>query len=144
MDESAFRQRISEVTARPCAFAKALLTSCLLCDRAERIQIAEREVIACSNTQSHSRCSELHDALRQSFSFALAKSNDGTPLSHTQELRVQCGGLQGLQQVLQGDCEVVNVDALLEGVQGKWQTLTEIPYSEVVHAASQCYKGRHG
>lgn len=144
MDESAFRQRMSEVIGRPCAFEKAILAGCVSCDRTERVQIAEREVIGCSHEQSHLRCSELHDALRHRFAFALAKSIDDKPLSHTQELRVQCGGLQGLQRVLHDDCEVVSVDALMDGVQKQWPTLIEIPYSEVVHAAAQCYKGRHG
>lgn len=144
MDEAAYRQIYSEVIERPCAFEKALLARCVTCDCAARIQIAEREAVTCSNAASLSRCSSLHDHLRHSFAFALGKPRDDTPLPHAQELRVQCGGLRGLQQVMQGECEVGNVDALLENVAQKWGEAAEVPYSEVVHAAAQCYKGRHG
>jgi hypothetical protein len=39
---------------------------------------------------------------------------------------------------------VENVDALLESVLQQWIELAALPYSEVVHAAALCYKGRHG
>lgn len=144
MDEAAYRQIYSEVIERPCAFEKAVLARCVACDRSERIQIAEREAVACQNAASLSRCTSLHDYLRRSFSFALGKVRDDTPMPHAQEMRVQCGGLKGLHSVLDDSVEVNNVDALLEAVLRKWGGLSDIPFSEVVHAAGLCYKGRHG
>lgn len=144
MDETAYRQICSEVIERPCTFEKALLARCVACDRSTRIQIAEREAITCQNASSFSRCTSLHDSLRPSFAFALGKVRDDAPLPHAQEMRVQCGGLKGLQYVLNDNADVANVDALLGSVLQKWGEISEIPYSEVVHAANLCYKGRHG
>ena len=144
MDEAAYRQIFSEVIERPCTFEKAVLSRCVTCDRSERIQIAEREAVTCQAASSLSRCTSMHDNLRQSFSFALGKVRDEAPLPHAQEMRVQCGGLKGLQYVLNDNADVANVDALLDSVLQKWGDLSEIPYSEVVHAATLCYKGRHG
>lgn len=144
MDETAFRQKLSEAIERPCTFEKSLLTSCVACERSDRVQIAEREAVTCRNATSLSRCTELHGHLRHSFAFALGKVRDDTVLSHAQEMRVQCGGLKGLQHVLNENAEVDNVDALTESAVQKWGELAEIPYSEVVHAAALCYKGRHG
>lgn len=129
---------------RPCTFEKAVLARCVACNRSERIQIAEREVVTCQNAASLSRCTSLHDHLRHNFAFALGKTPDDTVLSHAQEMRIQCGGLKGLQQVLHDSCEVGDVDALLASILLEWGELAEIPYSEVVHAAAVCYKGRHG
>ncbi len=142
MDETAYRQLYSEVIGRPCTFEKAVLAGCVACERSARIQIAEREAVTCNSASSLSRCTSLHDSLRQSFSFALHRVQDGAPLPHAQEMRVQCGGLKGLQYVLDGTAEVANVDALVEFVLQRWSELTDIPYSEVVHAASLCFKGR--
>ncbi len=145
MDETAYRQIFSEVIERPCTFEKAVLASCVACERAQRIQIAEREAVTCLNASSLSRCTSLHDSLRHSFAFALGKVRNGdAPLPHAQEMRVQCGGLKGLQHVLHGNAEVSNVDALLVSVLQQYGELAQIPYSEVVHAATLCYKGRHG
>jgi hypothetical protein len=144
MDEAAFRQVLSEAIERPCTFEKALQTRCVTCNLAGRIQIAEREVVACRNADSLSRCTALHDLLRHNFSFALKKATDDTVLSHAQEMRVQCGGLRGIQLVLNGHCETEDVDALLADILRRWGSLDDIPYSEVVHAAAGCYRGRHG
>lgn len=143
MDESAYRQKFSEVVEYPCAFEKELLAGCVACDRLLRLQIAEREVLGCSDKASQARCIELHAQLRRSFSFALGMPHDAV-LPHAQEMRVQCGGLMGLQQVLSGVTAVGNVDALLAESLQQWDDLDAIPYSEVVHEAALCYKGRHG
>ncbi|MBI4808854.1 MAG: hypothetical protein HY799_07915 [Nitrosomonadales bacterium] len=144
MDEAAYRQKFAEVVARPCVFEKALLARCVACECAQRMQIAEREAATCRDAASHSRCREMHDRLRHSFAFALGKMHDEEVLPHAQEMRVQCGGLKGLRQVLNGDAEVANVDALSANALRQWGDLAGIPWSEVVHAAAQCYKGRHG
>jgi hypothetical protein len=144
MDETAFRQKLSEMIERPCTFEKAILAGCVECSRAERIQIAERESVACQNQACLSRCTSLLDHLRHSFAFVLKNVREDAALSHAQEMRVQCGGLLGLQNVLNSGTEVDNVDALLDSVLLRWGELSAILYSEVVHAAALCYKGRHG
>jgi hypothetical protein len=144
MDETAFRQKLSESIERPCTFEKAVLARCVECKRSDRVLIAEREAVNCRNQASLSRCISLHDHLRHSFAFALKNMHEHAVLSHAQEMRVQCGGLLGLQNVLNGQAEVENVDALLESVLQQWGELLALPYSEVVHAAALCYKGRHG
>lgn len=144
MDETAYRQIYSEVIERPCTFEKAVLARCVACNRSKRIQIAEREAVTCQNPASLTRCTSLHDQLRHNFSFALGVVRGDTPLPHAQEMRVQCGGLKGLQSVLNDSAEVDDVDALLDDVLHKWENLADLPYSEVVHAAALCYKGRHG
>lgn len=108
------------------------------------MQIAERELVKCRDMASHSRCRELYTNLRRSFSFALGTVRVDTPLPHAQEMRVQCGGLKGLQHTLSGTSEVKNVDELLENSLRQWGEIEDIPYSNVVHIAASVYKGRHG
>jgi hypothetical protein len=142
MDEAAYRQKFSELIERPCTFEMALLAGCVACRHERRIQIAEREAISCRNAGSLGRCTSLHDSLRQNFAFALGLTHEGTVISHAKDLRVQCGGLSGIQHVASGSSEVENVDGLLDAVLQLWGDMTDIPYSEVVHAAALSYKGR--
>jgi len=143
MESGAFREIASGMVARPCPFAGSILHSCAACLRAERFQIAEREVVGCRESICHSRCNEFHAHLRRSFSFALGRLRIDGPLPHAQEMRVQCGGLKGLQRVLNGGTEVGNVDDLLENALRRWGGVDEIPYSDVVLAAALSYTGRH-
>lgn len=126
-----------------CVFEKAQLAVQAGCALVQRSLLAEREMVFCPDVGSHARCLELHDQLRRSFSFALGKTHD-EELTHAQEMRVQCGGLKGLHQVLAGDCEVRDTDGLAAEALRRWGDWQGVPWSEVVHAASSCYKGRHG
>lgn len=107
------------------------------------MQIAEREVVRCLHPSSQQRCNQLHEQLRRAFSFALGRIHGDEPMPHAHEMRIQCGGLRGLQYVLDESGEVTNVDFLLDAALARWGDLTELPYSEVIHAATLCYKGRH-
>ena len=142
MDEAAFRAALTDALALPCPFGRAILRCCAACDRSSQVQIAEREAIACQNAASHSRCKQLDAQLRDSFTFALGKARISVPLTHAEEMRVQCGGLKGLQQVLEGRTEIENIDTLVGNALQRWGRLDRIPYSEVVHAAAAADKGR--
>lgn len=141
MDESAYRKAYTEVVARPCVFEQALLGRCVTCSLVQHMQIAEREAATCPLAASHARCHELHNQLRRCFSFALGVPTKGE-LPHAKEMRVQCGGLMGMQQVLSGDPGVEDVDALVANALNEWDDWSGVPWSEVVHEAALCYKGR--
>ena len=59
-------------------------------------------------------------------------------------MRLQCGGLKGLQRVLNGGTKVGNVGDLLENALRRWGGVDDIPYSDAVLAAALSYTGRHG
>lgn len=142
MDETAFRAALTGAVALPCPFGRAILRRCAACNRSTQVQIAERELIACRDDASHSRCKELDEHLRACFAFALGKGRITGPLTHAEEMRVQCGGLQGLQQVLDGTTDVEDIDKLVGNALQRWGRLDLIPYSEVVHAAVATHRKR--
>ena len=47
MDETAFRQVRKAAVELPCPFEKALLAGCCACSLSARMNIAEREAVAC-------------------------------------------------------------------------------------------------
>ena len=142
MDESAYRQALTSAIPRYCPFEKTILTHCAACSKAEKHNIAEREVVACSSAASHERCIALRDLLRNSFTFALGKLHIDGPLPHAQEMRMQCGGLRGIQFLLDGDDEVRDVAELLERAQTQYGELAELPYSQIVQRANSFSKAR--
>jgi hypothetical protein len=142
MDETAYRQALTTSIPRYCPFEKSVLTHCAACSRAVKHNIAEREVVACDKAQAHERCSALRDLLRRNFVFALGRLHIDAPMPHAQEMRMQCGGLKGLQVTLDGSEEVADVDALLERAIQRYGDLTNFPYSQIVQKANMYYKGR--
>jgi hypothetical protein len=142
MDESVYRQVLSTSVARPCPFEKSVLTRCTDCGLAEKHNIAEREVVTCSREVNLELCVALRDALRHNFTFALGKLHIDGPLPHAQEMRIQCGGLTGLQFTVDGTNEVNDVSMLVMQARRKFGELADYPYSQIVHLAKVYYKAR--
>ncbi len=142
MDETAYRQTLTTSIPRNCPFEKSVLTHCAECSRAVKHNIAEREVVACDNAQANQRCIALRGLLRRSFAFALGKTHIDAPMPHAQEMRMQCGGLKGLQITLDGNEVVADVDVLLEQALQRYGELGELPYSQIVQLSNRYYKGR--
>ena len=142
MDETAYRQALTSSIPRYCPFEKSLLTHCAACSKAEKHNIAEREVVSCSSAVAYERCIALHDLLRHNFTFALGKLHIDGPLPHAQEMRMQCGGLRGIQFILDGNDEVHDVAELLKMAQKRYGELAELPYSQIVQRANSYYKVR--
>jgi hypothetical protein len=80
--------------------------------------------------------------LRHNFTFALGKLHIDGPLPHAQEMRMQCGGLRGIQFFLDGDDEVHDVAELLKKAQKQYGELAQLPYSQIVQRANSFYKAR--
>jgi hypothetical protein len=142
MDETAYRQALTTSIPRHCPFEKSVLTHCAECSRAEKHNIAEREVVACNSAEAQKDCVALRDSLRHNFKFALGKLHIDGPLPHAQEMRIQCGGLRGLQFILDGNDSVPDISALMAMAQQKFGELADFPYAQIVRFTNTHYKAR--
>jgi hypothetical protein len=142
MDETAYRQALTSSIPRHCPFERSVLTHCAECSRAEKHNIAEREAVSCNSEEARKGCIALHDSLRHNFKFALGKSHIDGPLPHAQEMRIQCGGLKGLQFILDGKDQVEDINVSLAMAQQKFGELADFPYAQIVRWATTHYKAR--
>lgn len=148
MDEQAYQQTYHHFNETPCLFSKALLRRCCGCQHAQKLLIAEREAVAClSPKEGHPRCAALLPKLRSKamFSLKLTHAVEGA-LPHGKEIRVQCGSLLGLQQILQPEqssARVSNIAALLQEAELVYGSHEAFPYREMVIAVSH-FKVRGG
>ena len=142
MDETSYRQILSATIQRACPFEKSILSGCAACSKAAKRNIAEREAVACNDKEALDRCIALRELLRHNFTFALGRPHIDGPLPHAQEMRIQCGGLKGLQHALDESDEVRDVAALVALARQKFDELEGFPYSLIVQRANIVYKGR--
>lgn len=138
MDEIAFMHALGAINPKPCAFGKVILSRHCACSKVNKRYAAEREMVACSVDSEREQCSELLDLLRQNSMFALKLTHITPPLPHGPEMRVQCGGLQGLQLEVDGTEEVVDVSVLVAAAKLKFGSLENIPYSKIVQSVVSC------
>jgi hypothetical protein len=111
---------------------KAILSSRCGCEKFQRLNIAEREAAACVSVSAQKQCLELLEQLSQNARFALQQSDLNSPLAHAQMMKLQCGGLQGLQSILKQRGNINNINGLVKYIFTNFDDLKKIPYQEVV------------
>jgi hypothetical protein len=145
VDETAFRKVLRSANPQPCTFGKAILAACCKCPLVEKHYVAERETIACADEAARAACFSLHEQLRHNSAFAIKQIHDDGPITHAQEMKLQCGGLQGLQRVVDGRDAVDDVYALVGAALVKFGNLEMLPYVQIVQSvASYKIRKRHG
>jgi hypothetical protein len=141
MDQDAFRETYREVNENFCAFEKSVLINQCNCSKAERFCIAEREGVHCLSEEGQARCLDALSILRDHATFALRELTEGK-LPHGKAMRVQIGGMRGLNKLLNGDdTQLPDVDAILQAAIQRWGSLEQLPFSEIMPSIA-AYKGK--
>ncbi|HUY03479.1 MAG TPA: hypothetical protein VMV33_09355 [Rhodocyclaceae bacterium] len=141
MDESTYGSVADGIKRSPCIFERALLASCAACSLVQRHALAEREILACTDPVAQAGCRGFREALRQNSSFALKLTHADQRLPHALEMKLQCGGLRGLQQALLGTEGTIDAHALLEQALVRYGSLAELPYSRIIQGVA-AWSGR--
>jgi hypothetical protein len=125
-----------------CVFAKALLARAAVCERAERRAVAEGLLVECGSPVARTNCGTLAALMHERARFALRLPPPGRPLMHMLALRLQCGGLVALQQVLASN--EPDVHRMVGAAQQRHGSLTELPWDTLVAALAAWQPPRRG
>jgi hypothetical protein len=146
LDENAYREAYRAANPIACAYAKAILTGHFRCDKSARVLLAERVAVSCKTLVARDKCAALLEVLRHKALFALKIIHVDGEIPHAKEMKVQCGGLLGLQGVLYPELagnstEVENIFALVEEVQRRFEDLDTLPYGDIIKSVAN-FEGR--
>lgn len=140
MDKDRLDDAYHEINQRPCVFEKALLTRRCGCSKAQRFCLAEREGIGCGVASARVDCRSLLEHMRRNARFTLQLQTPDAPLPHAKALRLQTGGLLGLQRVLRASTEpgdeVEDVHGLVSAAVAQFGDLENLPYAEMLKDVS--------
>ncbi len=133
-NEDAYRLARKAYIEHSCPFERALLSRCVCCDRSQRLNLAEREAIACGDAAVREHCMAFYQALHENAQFAL-KINPDAPWPFGKEIRAQCGGVRGLADAMDaaGD-EATDIAATVLQGRARYGDHAEFPYSEIMRA----------
>jgi hypothetical protein len=144
MDEDIYRETYRRMNPLPCVFEKAILRTCCRCTLAQRLNLAEREAVACTANEAQERCRGVLESLHEKAMFTVRAPHETGPLPHGKEIRIQCGGLLGLSHAMDDTREidaVEDVDALLRQAIAHYGDRQGLPYQEIVRAIA-AYRNR--
>jgi hypothetical protein len=133
-NEDAYKLARKAYIEHSCPFERALLSRCVSCARSRKLNLAEREAIACGDPVVREHCLRFHQALHENAQFAL-KINPDAPWPFGKEIRAQCGGVRGLAEALDGPGdETTDIAAtVLQGIE-RFGGSGEFPYSAIMRA----------
>lgn len=145
MEEQEYKDTYHNLNKRRCIFEKTINSRRCTCDKALRFHLADREGIACKSAAGNALCIELLNSMRHKARFALHLTRADAPLPHAKEIKVQTGGLLGLQALLHPEKSeqqnIENVLGLIDLALQRFGGLAELPYDGIIQAIVK-FEGR--
>ncbi len=145
MDENEYRQIYHNVNQRKCVFEKAIVARRCTCSKAQRFHLADREGVSCLDAGGNHTCSRLLEILHHKTGFALHLTRPTSRLPHAKEIKVQIGGMLGIQKLLYPEKAqpqaVEDIFRLTQEALHRFGRLEALPYEEIVRSIVN-FKGR--
>jgi hypothetical protein len=145
VDEEEYREVYHSVNTVRCAFEKAMLTRRFGCENLIKHNIAEREAAGCMSEKCQEECKVFLGHLRRNAAFVLKVTATSGPLPHAKELKAQCGGLIGLQLILNPgydqNSKIENIYGMIREATSKYHSVEQIPFQEINKYIAQ-FQGR--
>lgn len=142
MEENEYRSTYRQINETRCVYEKALNARRIQCRCMRRFLLAGREGVGCQSLKELGRCESFLDQVRAKARFVLQLTTIDGPLPHNKEIRVQVGGLQGLQRLLRpDDTALPDASKTLDLAAARYGSIEAVPYQEIMPAIAQA-KGR--
>lgn len=145
MDEAEYKDTYWAVNQSRCVFEKAINSRRCHCSQSNRFHLADREGVACQSREGLEWCTEFLNVARQKARFSLRLKTADGPLPHANEIKVQVGGLLGLQKL--GDSEnpdittVTDVYKNIKQALSRFGQINQFPYEEIIQSIAS-FEGR--
>ncbi len=145
MEEKEYRDTYNTVNERRCVFEKAINSRRCTCSKSRCFHLADREGIACKSAAGNALCSVLLQLMRNNARFALHLTTVQGPLPHAKEIRVQTGGMLGLQGLVYPEKkDQAGVDDIITTIDNALQRhgrLEDLPFDVIVQGIVK-FEGR--
>ena len=142
MEEDEFRKTYRNLIEFPCPFEKAILGNHCQCQNSKRVHLAERHAAGCNSENAQIHCLQLLAVLRDKARFSLRLSSVTGILPHGKEMKVQVGGLRGIQVAVDDpEQDLSNIFGLLVKALHKFGSLENLPFQTIVQSIAK-FEGR--
>ncbi len=145
MEENEYKEAYNAVNERRCVFEKSINSRRCSCSKSQRFHLADREGIACKSAAGNALCSLLLQLMRTNARFALHLTSVQGPLPHAKEIRVQTGGMLGLQGLVysekKGQADVDDIITTIDAALRRYERLEDLPFDKIVQGIVR-FEGR--
>lgn len=121
-----------------CAFSATLITHDFGCRHAQAVTRRGGPDIACDAAAAQARCGQLYAQLKAVALPVFGVEDDLTSMPHSVQVKIQFGGLAGLQRALDAgidpDAKVADIDALVTRATEAYGGVDRIPCDRLADA----------
>lgn len=143
MDEQEYKDTYNRINQLKCVFEKAMCSLTCGCSQGAMFRLADRHGFGCHSPLHQKTCAELLDRLRAQTRFVFKLHDIDGPLPHNKEIRVQNGGLLGLQKLQGGPAQdhVKDVSTLTSDVLQAYGSIESLPFDQLIQSV-MAYQAR--
>jgi hypothetical protein len=115
-----------------CPFSATLVKRDFNCTHADHVVRRGGAEIACQSIEVHAECCAIHAKIRQRALSAMGLEDDLLTVPHAVLVKIQYGGLLGLQAVMENQIEVTDdIAALISRVRQRYADLDTLPFESI-------------
>ena len=118
-----------------CPFTAPLVKKDFLCPQADEVIRRGGSEIACKNLASHSQCTKMHTQIKLSALAAMNLEDDLLTVPHNILVKIQYGGLLGLQAMIfpekANSIQVENIENLIAEASSAYGELANMPLETI-------------
>lgn len=115
-----------------CAFSSTMMQEAFACSMAKRVARRGGPDISCQSEAGHALCAQLLQNFKKAALPLFEVEDDLLSMPHSVLVKIQFGGLLGLQRILSpnGEQVVSDIFALVDKAQSHFAGVEQIPYSD--------------
>ena len=117
-----------------CPFSKPILGNWCQCPHAQVMDRCAGKMDCTSRKNLRPDCLRLLELLTNNARFIVRNSGTNEPLTHGQYMKIKCGGIQGMQRVLEGNKaqDIPMITEIITDARDLYGSLEQFPYCEIV------------
>lgn len=97
------------------------------------LSITVEDRFKCTKEELRDTCVDLVAVLREKSRFVLGITDDGSEMTHTQLMKLRCGGLLGMQRVFNSDDEkLASIREIIAKTESVYGDVEKFPFSEIM------------
>lgn len=116
-----------------CPFSKSIIGKWCHCPHAKLADRCSGKMTCTRLDDLQETCFELDDAFKVNTRFILGIKSENDELTHAHLMKIRCGGLLGLQRVLNIESgRLVNVRDVIDKIIKDYSSIAGFPYNKIV------------
>ncbi|MGD8526713.1 MAG: hypothetical protein PVJ63_10720 [Thioalkalispiraceae bacterium] len=116
-----------------CPFSKPIIGQWCQCEHARLSDRCAGKMLCRRKDELLPSCQALVELLKQNSRFVIGITDEGMELTHAQTMKIRCGGLQGMQRLLQpGSGEPPKVRDIIAVTEKNYESLENFPFSDII------------